>query len=714
MRMLLFLRGLPGSGKSTFVYNHHLQDYTVSTDKIRQLLGSNVLNVNGKYTINNEINNMIWRYVHEILNERFKLGAFTVFDATNIKGADIQKVYKMAKPYRYRAYCVDFTDVSKEECIARDAKRDENKRVGRETIERMYASLQNNKVPPGIKVIKPEDWLSETAYRTQDISEYKKVHHIGDIHGCYTALQDYLQGDLKDDEFYVFIGDYIDRGIENVQTLKFIANISERPNVVLLEGNHEARLREYIDNEPSVSKDFELKTRIEFDNYNPSEMKSVAGQVLRKVRQCFIYKWNGKTVLCTHGGISKLPSNLSLINAQQMIKGVGVYQDMLTVNESFEAQNKNREVYQVHGHRNVEQVPIEVNSRCFNLCEHIEYGGNLRCLELDKDGFHSIYVKNPVYDKKDENVVNDVGEMLDLLQTNPNIKITRQEGTHIYSYNFTRKAFTNGVWDKITTKARGLFINEVTCEIVARGYNKFFNINERPETNLDVLPNTISYPVTAYKKENGFLGLLGYDKESDSLLFCSKSLMSGTFSDYFRNIILSSVSEEDLYNYMKDKNVTLAFEVIDVKNDPHIIEYRKSRVILLDIIENSVEFNHKPYEEVVKLAQSFNIECKEKSIVLNNADEFKDFATKIQEDSFKWNGSAIEGFVFEDTNKFMFKFKTPYYKFWKAMRSQIEAIANGRSPRVKHPFLDWVEEDITRCSKSIIELRKEYSRMNKK
>ena len=259
-----------------------------------------------------------------------------------------------------------------------------------------------------------------------------------------------------------------------------------------------------------------------------------------------------------------------------------------------------------------------------------------------------------------------------------------------------------------------MFINEVTCEIVARGYNKFFNINERPETNLDVLPNTISYPVTAYKKENGFLGLLGYDKESDSLLFCSKSLMSGTFSDYFRNIILSSVSEEDLYNYMKDKNVTLAFEVIDVKNDPHIIEYRKSRVILLDIIENSVEFNHKSYEEVMKLAQSFNIECKEKSIVLNNADEFKDFATKIQEDSFKWNGSAIEGFVFEDTNKFMFKFKTPYYKFWKAMRSQIEAIANGRSPRVKHPFLDWVEEDITRCSKSIIELRKEYSRTNKK
>lgn len=715
MKMLLLLRGLPASGKSKWVYDNHLQDYTVSSDSIRLLLGSNELTVYGNYTTNQSIHNSVWKLVYDVLEERFKLGAFTVFDATNIKGADMTKTYKLARQYRYRVYCVDFTDVPKEECIKRDRLRDESKRVGKDVIERMYQSMINNKVPSGIKVIKPDEWLQETRYRTEDVSQYRKVVHIGDIHGCYTALRNYLDKPLEDDVLYVFIGDFIDRGLENVEVTKYIASIAEKSNVVLLEGNHEKNYRCYLEDEVSNSKDFESFTRSEFDVEcaKNASFKENMKTILRKIRQCYIYKWNDKVVFCNHGGISKLPANLSLINTKQLINGVGQYRDMLTVDKAFAEQNWDKEVYQVHGHRNVEQVPIQVNNRCFNICEHIEYGGNLRVLELDENGFNGILVPNPVFRKKDTDTFETVPEMLDVLDTNDYIKIVPQLGTNISSYNFSRAAFQKGIWDDITTKARGLFINTSTYEIVARGYNKFFNINERPETNADVLPNTLAYPVKVYKKENGFLGLLGYDKESDSLLFCSKSQMDGPYSNYFKTILLSQVSEEVLYNYMKPHNVTLVFEVIDIENDPHIIKYNKSKVVLLDIIENSVEFKAYPYQDVIDTANLFNIEYKTFCNIINNKEELKSFFKEISQDDYKWNNRFIEGFVFVDSNNFMFKYKCEYYKYWKFMRGQVEKMSKGAKPKVDNPFLKWVSKDLDRTKKDIITLRDEFLKENK-
>jgi predicted kinase len=712
--MLMLLRGLPASGKSTFIDNHKLRDYTVSSDNLRQLLGSNELQVDGTFGINQNVSKAMWGLLYDVLERRFQQGAFTVLDSTNIKTADMQKVNKLAKQYRYRVYCVDFTDVSVEECIRRDGERPEHKQVGESVIRRMGESLRNSTVPGGIKVIKPEDWLLETRYRTIDLSKYEKVVHIGDIHGCYTALQNYLKDGINPNYFYIFIGDYIDRGLENIEMVHYISELCQKENVVILEGNHEKNFRLYLEGEIGRSVDFENTTRKEFDEYSENDrlVKDIK-TILSKLRQCVIYKWNGKVVLCTHGGLSKLPSNLSLVNAEQLIRGVGQYKDMIEVNNSFAEQNKDNEVYQVHGHRNIEQVPIKVNEKCFNLCEHIEFGGNLRCLELDKDGFHEVYTPNPKYRKKPDGSFENVGEMLDVLDMNDNIKAVKQEGYNITSYNFSRNAFNHGIWDEITTKARGLFINNNTSEIVARGYDKFFNINERPETNADVLPNTLSYPVEVYKKENGFLGLLGFDKESDSLLFCSKSEIDGTYSNYFKNILLSVVKEESLYNYMKPHNVTLVFEVIDVENDPHIIKYQKSKVVLLDIIENDIKFSKYNYTQVKETADLFGLDCKELCKIINSGEELSSFFKEISKDEYKWKNRFIEGFVFVDSNNFMFKYKCEYYKYWKVLRSQVEKIKAGGHSKIEHPFIDWVLEDKARLFRDIISLREEYQKTHK-
>ena len=128
-----------------------------------------------------------------------------------------------------------------------------------------------------------------------------------------------------------------------------------------------------------------------------------------------------------------------------------------------------------------------------------------------------------------------------------------------------------------------------------------------------------------YKKENGFLVLVGFDKESDKLLYCSKSEVDGKYARYFRKILLENIDESVLYNYMRFHNVTLLFEVIDIKIDPHIIKYSKNKVVLLDIVENNIEFKHYTYSRVQETAKVLGLECKELCVTLNNAEEFKEF-----------------------------------------------------------------------------------------
>ncbi|WP_292382132.1 AAA family ATPase [Methanosarcina sp. UBA289] len=60
MRYLVFLRGIPGSGKSTFVRENNLEPYTISSDSVRLLLKPPVLSVTGRPAISQEINRRVW------------------------------------------------------------------------------------------------------------------------------------------------------------------------------------------------------------------------------------------------------------------------------------------------------------------------------------------------------------------------------------------------------------------------------------------------------------------------------------------------------------------------------------------------------------------------------------------------------------------------------------------------------------------------------
>ena len=84
-----------------------------------------------------------------------------------------------------------------------------------------------------------------------DMSEnninYKRVLVIGDIHGHYTRFKSlYAKLNVTDDDLVIFLGDYIDRGSENLLMIRWIMRESQNDNIIALRGNHEQMMIDCI------------------------------------------------------------------------------------------------------------------------------------------------------------------------------------------------------------------------------------------------------------------------------------------------------------------------------------------------------------------------------------------------------------------------------------------------------------------------------------
>ena len=723
MRVLLLLRGSAGCGKSTWIEQNRLKPYALSADDIRLLCQSPVLQPNGTVGISQSNDKTVWKTLFNLLEIRMQKGEFTVIDATNSKTSEMNRYKQMCETYRYRMYCVDFTDIPIDEVKRRNASREELKRVPDEAIDKMYSRFKTQKIPSGIKVIKPDE-LDSIWMKLFDLSEYKKIHHIGDIHGCNTALKKYIDdnGGIKDDEFYIFCGDYVDRGIENADVIKYLISIKDKKNVLMLEGNHERWLWLWANGCAGKSKEFELVTKPQLEDAKID--KKDVRQLYRKFGQCAYYKYGENIYLVTHAGLSILPDNLTFVATDQMIHGVGNYNDFEKIAETFTKKMPSN-YYQIHGHRNTKQVPIRVNDRVFNLEGRVEFGGNLRCVQLDKDGMHEVEVHNEVFKtpemREEQSVTNSsVSDVIISLRANRYIQ--EKKFGNISSFNFTNKAFYDKVWEEQTTKARGLYLDTFKGKVAARAYDKFFNINERPETKFDMLQNKLQFPVTAYVKENGYLGIVSYDEYNDDLFIASKSTIDSQFAQWLKEAIYNQITEENrekMKQYAKDNNVSFVFENVDMKNDPHIIEYPESKLYLLDIVYNQMDFAKYDYETMCDIAHQLGLTPKEKAFEIANWQDFYDWYYDILEEDYEYNGRKIEGFVIEDSVGYMTKLKLAYYNFWKFMRAiSHEAIRNGYIKKtsalttpIANEYYAWVRklhdvDDIDSVPKDICTLRR--------
>ena len=663
MRQLFILRGYSAAGKSRWVSENGLTPFTLSSDDYRLKLSSPVYNLDtGSYGISQKVNAQAWKNLFADLEYRMAHGELTIVDATHLTRKSIKPYQSLCKKYFYRMTVIDF-DKSKEDCISDDLLRFNCHHVGKEVISKM----NKESLPSGVRAIKPSDFQDfiESKTRALDFDKYNRVHIIGDIHGCYTALMKYMNCVDFENDAAVFVGDYFDRGIENYKVFEFLYEHCHDDNFYLLLGNHERRIMQYLRGEDVSKTEFFKNTLKDFKRNGVTD--SMLKKFLWTCTSFAKFNYHGTTYWVTHAGVSYMFNAYD--SDDVLVNGIGKYEDMQAVVDSFDAYMVDSESVQVFGHRNNDDVLIKVGDKSYNVCGFPEIGGDLKVLQLDKDEKHCIAVPNNVisddmfvravhkYPQKYH--IHTVEQLVRVFRASKWVK--EKKFGDISSFNFTKTAFSKDVWDSVIVKARGIFINTKTNRIVARGFDKFFNIDFDSDEPDEYKPTLEMFeePFCVTDKFDGFLGILGQDE--GKLLFCSKSMLgsSGDHSALFEKMLRPYIkNEHSLIKYLADNDCSIVFEIVNSEEDPHIIRYDDKMVVFLGVINNKINF------------EKHRVKANEISLLfedINFTPVHVDYKYKVCIDDLKKH-EGIEGYVITDNNGKMFKVKTDYYQICKIVQ----------------------------------------------
>lgn len=428
MRKMIILRGLPGSGKSTLARKAGLENHLLSADLFRRAFTGPSYSRSGEPRISQEQNSRIWRLVNESFEVRIKAGETIAFEARFDKYSDMKPYITRALEEGYKIHIVDLFGMDLDVIAQRNAERPvfertyvtgteaDLRKASQEDIRTWFAKNFDAAAPisfneEGDRVGQIVKFLEEPVI---DLSDFRKVVHIGDLQGVHQALHaDGRDGDgnvvaspvpavLEDDVAYVFVGDALDRGIENGTLMKWILDeVLPRMgrNVFWVRGNHEIHLEYWANNRQSFSGEFNNRTLPQLIEAGVDRARTK--QFVDGLVEYLVYTYHGKIVVALHGGFERYIDDMHMMASEQLMKGTGFHSTK--VDASFDAwareeeEQTGRKFYQVHGHRNSAMIAVDAFEYSFNLEGQPDGGGQLRMAVLDENGWSTVEIENPVY-----------------------------------------------------------------------------------------------------------------------------------------------------------------------------------------------------------------------------------------------------------------------------------------------------------------------------
>lgn len=660
MRELYLTVGAPAIGKSTWIKEMGLEDYTVSSDEIRHIV-SNYQAVIGRdekgehlkdYQIDYQSEHQVWNFLYAAVENRMKHGQTTFVDATHLFKGAFTKYNQLRIKYHYKVYLIDFMhqymgnlDELSEMLNNRDSQRERH--VGSNTIEKYINRYLNchTHFPEWAKVLGPYDvqvsLSCDNSFQQTDMAKFDTVKVIGDVHGDYGALQEVFKNHHRGIA-YVFVGDYLDRGSKNPETLKFLSELKGN-NIFFLRGNHEWKVEEFL-NTGKLHGNFRHTWPQLNKVFGEKEAKKMLAAIQKQLLDYLCFENNvGQKYLITHAGIEPLVARYTpvpLMNESDFVMGVPG-EDENPYTRDIDEQLSDGDYIQLHGHRN--------NFSHFDDC----YGA----YNLTKDGhFRWADIDMESCEVTPHDIKSIDGEKLqDRLDNDPDVKnVELDDG--IIANNFTREAFENNRWTPTTTNARGLFTRN--NEVIGRGFKKFFELGQTPTSALE----SLEYPVRAYIKHNGFLAIVFYDRDNHHVRAYSK----GGGKDYSQlagKKLLELVGINKFASFYAEPNnwnKSILFEIVDPKNDPHIVKYDESHVFPLAVINNDMN-------------GQLDLSTAEKYWSIDRwlaftADNEEELRTKIEQ--WEQDNPTLEGLVLYGQNK-MLKYKTKFYHKAKELRGAL-------------------------------------------
>ncbi|KIJ58824.1 hypothetical protein HYDPIDRAFT_33787 [Hydnomerulius pinastri MD-312] len=214
------------------------------------------------------------------------------------------------------------------------------------------------------------------------------------------------------------------------------------------------------------------------------------------------------------------------------------------------------------------------------------------------------------------------------------------------------------------TLARGLFTRELKgngeggeprYEIVARGYDKFFNIGEVPWTDWSSLQAHTGPTYTLSLKSNGCIIFIAPISSSKLIVTSKHALgpMQGVLETHSevghrwlkKHLDAKGKTEEELAAALWEEKWTAVAELCDDNFEEHVLPYpaEKSGLHLHGINKTCKDFHTLSTSIVDAFAEEWGF-LKTATISLDTLPEVKAFTDEIAKTG-KWDGEALEGFV---------------------------------------------------------------------
>jgi RNA ligase len=167
---------------------------------------------------------------------------------------------------------------------------------------------------------------------------------------------------------------------------------------------------------------------------------------------------------------------------------------------------------------------------------------------------------------------------------------------HLSIFKYTETcAFEDG-WNPINRMCRGIILNNVTGELIARSFPKFFNIGERPESSLEKLPNE---PFEVFEKMDGSMGSL-YKLPTGEWAVATPGSMDSPQAREATKMLSEYIPE------LIPDNVTPVVEIIYPENRV-VVDYNDVRALCLLAVFNR-DGTEWSYSDVVQLAERCGFE----------------------------------------------------------------------------------------------------------
>lgn len=579
---LYILSGPAGSGKSTWIRNNHLQEFTFSTDRLRKTVAGTLTWIDdaGKEITHpsSRMDALVFDLLERTIEDRMKEGFLTFVDSTALTDQSRTKWVKLAMKHQIHAEILIF-DTELDECL--EGNRNRKACIPEPGLRQQWEDFQKTSRHP-FRLLTREDQVQD--FIMPELP-HERFDVLGDVHGLQDALFRLLRklgyrpetGDHPDGRKLLVLGDLVDRGPDSLELLEWEQNLQASGHVFLI-GNHEDKLV------------YRWKT---LQKGKALQGGSYAGM---STLEAFLRKpadWQEKTI----DFLDRLPAyttyqDLAFCHADMvqfdplrtlrsdMLYGNRLPKDAPGADELY-ARNYAAGLNSwrlVHGHiPNSKKADTHI---VLSLEEKQVYqGGHLLAAHLEdllpKKDLKEAIIREPGnfdFDRVKREGTR-LQKRLEELVKQKLVVRRADENSGLTLYKYHRQVLFDGLWSKdpLLMKARGLVLDRAG-QIVQHAFDRCFNHGEQG----CLAGADSSLPVIAVDKLNGYLvAVTRHPHKAGELLITT----NGNLDQESPHVLLARKHLTSRYKgmigWLHSHPVTLLFEILD-PTDPHIVQYTET------------------------------------------------------------------------------------------------------------------------------------------